>query len=84
MPTTEVRLHRVFIQSENLPAAGSGLAQYRKDDPIDENGNLITAGTAGAVEAEPLEEPEEEGFFAEEEPEVEAAADTQEDSGTLV
>ena len=67
-----------------LIPAGSGLAQYRKDDPIDENGNLITAGTAGAVEAEPLEEPEEEGFFAEEEPEVEAAADTQEDSGTLV
>ena len=46
-----------------LIPAGSGLAQYRKDDPIDENGNLITAGTAGAVEAEPLEEPEEEGFF---------------------
>ena len=67
-----------------LIPAGSGLAQYRKDDPIDENGNLITAGTAGAVEAEPLEGPEEEGFFAEEEPEVEAAADTQEDSGTLV
>ena len=74
----------MFIQSENFPAAGSGLAQYRKDDPIDENGNLITTETAGAVEAEPLEEPEEEGFFAEEEPEVEAAADTQEDSGTLV
>ena len=67
-----------------LIPAGSGLAQYRKDDPIDENGNLITTETAGAVEAEPLEEPEEEGFFAEEEPEVEAAADTQEDSGTLV
>ena len=67
-----------------LIPAGSGLAQYRKDDPIDENGNLITTETAGAVEAEPLEEPEEGGLFAEEEPEVEAAADTQEDSGTLV
>ena len=68
-----------------LIPAGSGLAQYRKDDPIDENGNLITAGTAGAVEAEPLwRRRKQEGFFAEEEPEVEAAADTQEDSGTLV
>ena len=58
--------------------------QANDENHIDENGNLITTETAGAVEAEPLEEPEEEGFFAEEEPEVEAAADTQEDSGTLV
>ncbi len=31
-----------------LIPAGSGLAQYRKADPIDENGNLIVPGASGA------------------------------------
>ena len=44
-----------------LIPAGSGLAQYRKDDPIDDEGNL--PGQGGSLVADALTEPrdEEEG-----------------------
>ena len=45
-----------------LIPAGSGLAQYRKDDPIDDEGNLPGMNvTSPSVVAEPLEEPTQEG-----------------------
>ena len=39
-----------------LIPAGSGLAQYRKDDPIDDEGNLVS-DQSGAIVADALEEP---------------------------
>ena len=45
-----------------LIPAGSGLAQYRKDDPIDDEGNLPGMNvTSPSVVAEPLAEPTQEG-----------------------
>ena len=45
-----------------LIPAGSGLAQYRKDDPIDDEGNLPGMNvTSPSVVAEPLAEPAQEG-----------------------
>ncbi len=45
-----------------LIPAGSGLAQYRKDDPIDDEGNLPGMNAASpSVVAEPLAEPTQEG-----------------------
>ena len=44
-----------------LIPAGSGLAQYRKEDPIDDEGNMPTANEGGAIVADALAEPEEEG-----------------------
>ncbi|MCF2595286.1 DNA-directed RNA polymerase subunit beta' [Pseudoflavonifractor phocaeensis] len=43
-----------------LIPAGSGLAQYRREDVIDDEGNLVRE-TGGAVVADALEEPEEDG-----------------------
>ena len=42
-----------------LIPAGSGLAQYRKEDPIDDEGNMPTANEGGAIVADALAEPEE-------------------------
>ncbi len=66
-----------------LIPAGSGLAQYRQDDPIDDDGNLVGAG-GGTIVADVLEESleednsgEEDGLFFETGSiELEVAADS--------
>jgi len=66
-----------------LIPAGSGLAQYRQDDPIDDDGNLVGTG-GGTIVADVLEEPleednsgEEDGLFFETGSiELEVAADS--------
>ena len=44
-----------------LIPAGSGLAQYRKEDPIDDEGNMPGTGNGGSIVADALAEPEEGG-----------------------
>lgn len=42
--------------SASLSPPGSGLAQYRKEDVIDDEGNLVS-DQSGAIVADALEEP---------------------------
>ena len=69
-----------------LIPAGSGLAQYRREDVIDDEGNLVRE-TGGAVVADALEEPEEDGedglFFETGSMELEISAEPKSEEPTV-